>query len=76
VVLVKITQGVKRRFRIEVIPCAFWQPLSHHEVNRVTVDGADIEIGEWDTIYVDASTVKILGETAEIRTVAYPQAKP
>jgi len=64
-VLVRISR-YKGEFRVEVIPCSYWHSISEHDVKRVVVDGASIELGEGDRVYIEATEVRVVGDTAEI----------
>jgi len=68
VVLVRVSRLYKERFRIKVIPCSYWHATTEHEVDRVVVDGAEIEIGEGGTVYIEAVMIRVAGGTAEITT--------
>jgi len=68
VVLVRISRLYKGVHRVEVIPCSYWHATTEHEVDRVVVDGAEIEIGEGGTVYIEAVMIRVAGRTAEITT--------
>jgi len=68
VVLVRVSRLYKERFRVKVIPCSYWHVASEHDVKKVVVDGATIEVGEGNRVYIEAVEVRVVGDTAEIRS--------
>jgi len=70
VVLARISRWREDKFKVEVVAYTYLEAITEHYVKRVVVDGAEIEIGEEDRVYIEAVAIRIAGETAEITTPA------
>jgi len=70
VVLARISRWHKDGFKVEVVAYTYLEAITEHYVKRVVVDGAELEIGEGDRVYIEAVMIRVAGGTAEITTPA------